>query len=189
MFRVESTRRPFWILNPPEGPLGSESRGPHSTGDPNVSPGLAGSSTAWPPIHSIFGLKIHNNRVTVENGFIFQCPPLETGLGTELSINSVTHRISSVVIHAQAPRIRAGSSFGFRLSCPPPALAGKGCKANCARSHPARSWSLQEPQPQAPRHRGPLPAPPPPSRDLGASVMSPGAAVHTPSPSASSKRE
>ena len=80
----ESTRCPFWILNPPNGQLGSESRGPHSTGDPNVSPGLAGSSTAWPPIHSIFGLKIHSNCITVENGFILQCLPTgDCGLCTE----------------------------------------------------------------------------------------------------------
>ena len=76
----------------------------------------------------------------------FSVSPLETVVYAQ---NSVTHRISNAVTHAQAPRIGVGSSFRFRLSCPPPAFAGKGGKASCGRSRLARNWSLWEPQPQA----------------------------------------
>ena len=76
----------------------------------------------------------------------YSVSPLET---VAYAQNSVTHRISNVVTLTQAPRIGVGSSFRFRLSCPPPAFAGKGGKASCGRSRPAGNWSLWEPQPQA----------------------------------------
>lgn len=54
----------------------------------------------------------------------------------------------------QAPSIRGGSNFGFRLSHQSPSFAGKKCKQSCDVSHPTGSRCLWDQQFQARTVRG-----------------------------------